>query len=148
MKTLISSLFIVIMIVVLITMGAQSLRDSLAAEIEEIGSVLEDRKLNKRIMSKVKRAPSRDLRSIVTDVLVMDVSLLKEWLETRSALPEDQRRRQICGCQETMVKQRHHYSTMFEGMSDKAILKLFKEHISEHDTAWRRRLLSRLEGRA
>lgn len=145
MKAILSTFFIGIMILVLVFMGAKSLRESIAAEIEEVGIALEDRKLNKRIMSKLKSAASGDFRRIVMDVFLMDVSLLKEWLETKSSLSEEQKRRQIRECKETLENKKNHYSTMFQGMSDEEILKLVKSHISDHDSAWRRRLLSLLE---
>ncbi len=144
MKTILSEMFLVLTVVVVIALGAGSLKDTIAAEIEEIGIVLEDRRLNKRIMSRLKAAAPGDFRGIVTDVFLTDVLLLTEWLETKSLLSEDQKRRQILECRETLVKKRDHYSTMFRDMSDKQVLKLVRAHILAHDSSWRRRLLTRL----
>lgn len=145
MKKILTELFLSIVVVVLVMMGIMSLRDSIAAGIEEIGIVWQDRKLTKRIMRKIKGTRSEVLRTRAMDILLMDVSLLTEWLETKSLLTEDQKRHQLLQCHETLLTKRTHYSILFRDMSDKEIMKLVRAHVSEHDSSWRRRLLRRLQ---
>jgi len=76
--------------------------------------------------------------------LLEDVVRLQRWLETKSILPEDQKRSQIEECQRTLLSQRSHYSATVNAMNDADVVKLVVKQVAARNVQWRRSLLDQL----
>jgi hypothetical protein len=146
MKTLISEFAMWLMILVLVVAGAFFVKDSIAATVGDVVAGMEERKLNKQISSRLESTPPKHLRSLALDILLEDITRLKNWLETKSILPEDQKQKQIRDCHQTLREQHAHYSAMLRGMQDRDIVNLLMKQASEKNYEWRRKLLTHLGG--
>lgn len=146
MKTLISEFAMWLMVLVLVVAGAFFVKDSIAATVGDIMASWEERKLNQQILSKLRIMPVHRLKSLALDILLEDVVRLRTWLQTKSILPEPQKQKQIAECNQTFLTQRSHYTEMLGPMSDKDVVKVLGQQISERNIEWRRNLLNRLNG--
>ncbi len=144
MRNLIAEGFIFLVIAALVVMGAVFARDSLSAAVQDIGTALEERKLNKQIMSKLKGLSSEGLHGIAMEILLWDVRALQNWLETKSMLPDGQKQEQIEQCRRNASEQYSHYSAMLKDMADKQVIALIRKEFGNRDMEWKRRFIAGL----
>ncbi len=145
MRTFISEGFIFLVIIAVIFMGAIFAKDSVAATVQEIGTALEERKLNKQLISKLKGVSGESLHGIAIEILLWDVRALRSWLETKTMLPDAKKEQQVEECRRTASERHSHYSEMLRDMSDKQVTALIRKEFGNRDMEWRRRFIEHLD---
>ncbi len=145
MKTLISEIFLVFLVILFAGFGVFYFLTSVTSGFEEVETALEDRKLNKQVFSKLKAATSSQLRSVAMEVLLWDLLAYHDFLQNKSMLPDSQKRAQIEECRRKLSGEHARQFARLQGMTDRQVFKSLKSQILDRNAAWRRNLLSRLE---
>jgi hypothetical protein len=144
LKQFISEFFIGIAVLAIIAAGLGFGKSAVMTAVDEIESMLEERKVNKGVAAKLAAKSGSDLRRTAVDVLLWDDRAKLDWLENKSILDDEQRARQIEDCRTETYQRGELLLADLSGMTDEQIVKMITSELEDRPLSRRRQILEAL----
>jgi hypothetical protein len=145
MKSLISIVFMTILVVSFVVAGFVFVTNSIITSVQEVEAWLEEKRSIHRVVSAAKILPSPKRHDLAIEIMVWDTQKRLEWFENKSMLENPIKQEEIARHRKMLSQERAKAMAILDHSSDKEIIQIIKTKAKERGPIWRKDLLKKLD---